>query len=512
MLIALLACAPAKPSLGDPAPGAETTPDIEISDPVVEFEAVGDQVAVATVTVTDVGDGELTLEPPVIDDVTGVFTVGELGATALAPGESTTFDVIFDPAAGDAATATVVIASNDPDDPTTTVTVLGRRASPAIALDPAAWDYGRLSRDCVADVLFTVTNDGDSPLTITEIAVDGGDGAFTVTVDEATWGPLPWTLQPGDGHFVTATFQAPYLGAFSGSLVVTSDDPQNPRAAALLDGEGIAETEVVDDFNVAGGVVDVVMAVYAGDSMEDETDALLDAGAAFAGAMDDALLDWRLAVLNDDDGCVPGDDNWIDGTMSSGTQLDVLETMLSTENPVAHGFTVLEAALDDDALDAGGCNEGLLRDNARLALVGITDQGGAPSAGYAHYVTLFQGLKAEADDVRVHGIAPDRAAGCGWSTTSGWPEAAAATGGTSLLVCDDMEDNLLALAEAFAEPVATFGLSATPDAETLAVYVDGEEATGWTYDAASNSVTLAEDDVVLGVLVTVAYEERSACE
>ena len=39
--------------------------------------------------------------------------------------------------------------------------------------------------------------------------------------------------------------------------------------------------------------------------------------------------------------------------------------MLSDENPAIHGFQVLEYALEDAAVDTDGCNEGLLRGQAR---------------------------------------------------------------------------------------------------------------------------------------------------
>jgi hypothetical protein len=509
LTLLLLACGSASLRLGDDT--AATTgagaPDIELVDPLVEFTgAVDPQGTTATVTVRNAGTADLVLEPPVNDDTSGTFTVSALSSSTIAPGAEATFTITYVPA-GEASTyATIYVISNDPDEATVNVTVVAQPELPSLVIDPSTWDFGAVAKSCDDTKAFTLTNYGTAPLTITGISATGGDDAYTVTSLPA----LPLTLAASEATSVTVAFSPPWLGGFSGSLVVTSDDPENPTAAASLDGEGVDDTETEDAFTVSGGTVDVVVSVYQGDSMDAEEEDLLDAAPAFLAALDDAALDWRLTLLEDDDGCVAGDDVFISADMSGDERESVYAAMLADDFVAVHGMTMLEDALDADRLDAGGCNEGLVRDGARLALVGITDQGGQPTGGWEAYLDELSEAKSDPDDVVIHGLAPNGREGCGSWQSSGWWEAAEATEGLALPICDDMEDNLAQIVGAMVSPQTEFVLSREPDPDTIVVSVEGDETVAWEW--IGGLVRLDDDVAAAGDTVVIVYDALSACE
>ncbi len=55
---------------------------------------------------------------------------------------------------------------------------------------------------------------------------------------------------------------------------------------------------------------------------------------------------------------------------------------------------------------------------------------------YTYYVSLFQGMKADPDDVVIHAVAGDYPGGCGSASAgTGYYEATVATGGVFLSIC-----------------------------------------------------------------------------
>lgn len=101
---------------------------------------------------------------------------------------------------------------------------------PILALDPMIVDFGAHPPDEATTETVTVTNVGDSTLTLTSLSVDGST-AFTL-LDE-----LPDTLTAGESATVDVVF-TPQSQKSGADLVVTSDAPASPVVRASLRGEG----------------------------------------------------------------------------------------------------------------------------------------------------------------------------------------------------------------------------------------------------------------------------------
>jgi hypothetical protein len=68
-------------------------------------------------------------------------------------------------------------------------------------------------------------------------------------------------------------------------------------------------------------------------------------------------------------------------------------------------FTLFEACLEQS--EPGGCNEGLLRPDADLHLVGISDEPEQSEHAWDHYLPLFEGYLADHSKLVVHGVGAD---------------------------------------------------------------------------------------------------------
>jgi hypothetical protein len=212
--------------------------------------------------------------------------------------------------------------------------------------------------------------------------------------------------------------------------------------------------------------------------------------------------DYHVAVVVRDTGCFIGG-QYIESTMSVDDQTSAFNTMVGTSSDQGSytemGLTLVEASLANTG--SGDCNEDFLRDDATLAVVGVTDEVEQSANPWSYYVSLYQSYKSDPDDVLVHAIAGDMPSGCGGNEPGrGWYEASVATGGLFLSICaTDWASTLESLAEGSAADLTTFALTQTPVPSTIAVRVDGINTTGgWTYDASTNTIHFEETTVPEG--------------
>jgi hypothetical protein len=228
--------------------------------------------------------------------------------------------------------------------------------------------------------------------------------------------------------------------------------------------------------------------------------------------------DFHVAVTQADDGCINGSDIWIDNTFTESEAEATVETMVNLGGSYAsnteRAFMLLEACLSE--IGSGGCNEGLVRDSAKLNLVGVSDEPEQSVNSWSYYLTLFQSYKDDPDDVIIHAVGGDYPSGCsGASAYTGMYEATVATGGQFLSICaSDWASHLTSLAEAAAATLDTFQLTADAVPETIVVRIDGVTSTlGWEYDAGQNAVIFETDYIPEGgSTIEVEYALMGDCD
>ncbi|MDP2313753.1 MAG: hypothetical protein Q8P41_12670 [Pseudomonadota bacterium] len=103
---------------------------------------------------------------------------------------------------------------------------------PAIDVEPSFHDFGAGDPWSVTTQPITVTNRGHAVLEVSGLRYDAGSSELLFSEEEATNGPLPWVLQPGESRVVNVTYTPIDEGADEGLLVVDSNDPSRPQADA----------------------------------------------------------------------------------------------------------------------------------------------------------------------------------------------------------------------------------------------------------------------------------------
>lgn len=509
----------------DSTPAVEPGPPaIAVAPERIEFDEVEVDGAGASeaeiVQIVNTGESPLILQPLTLeggDD--GVFTLGELPSTVLDPGGSTPFVVSFIPLTAGELSDTVLIASNDPALPVLELPLSGLGLAPVLSQE--AVDLGGTWVGCTTSAPHTLSNLGNLPLEISALSLDDDTSTLTVDTAEADNGPLPWTLDPGEEVEVSLVYAPLAPGTHAATLTVSSSDPVSTEATATVRGEAEAWAERTDTWTILPAATpDILVAV---DRSISPT-SYIDAHTEHADTLVDELVakeaDFQLAFIVEDSGCINGSDLFIDETFDSSDAPAIVEDMINwggsygsnSERP----FMLLEAALDK--AQAGGCNEGLVRETASLHLVLVSDEPEQSVNAYSYYVSLFQSMKADPADVVIHAIGGDYPGGCySASAFTGAYEATVATGGAFLSICSaDTEGTYEELAEAIAAWVSprSFELFDWPVEGTLTVLVDGEPLTeGWSYSEADNAVVFEEGaEPPDGATVEITYTLAGPCE
>ena len=333
---------------------------------------------------------------------------------------------------------------------------------------------------------------------------------------------MPWELEPLDVVVLWVDF-APldeyqdiaYLQAYS-------NDPATPIARATQTGGGSLAGENTDLFEQPiNGATDILFALDWSGSMSDNIGNVQSNFGVFVTTLASMDADYQVAVVTDDDGCIEypsGTQPWIDNTLALSDQQDIFDTMVNDGSPGSNterAFMLLEAALKTSNISTGGCNEGFYREDATLALVGVSDEPEQSTNPYSYYISLFQGLKSSSDDVVMHAIGGDYPGGCsGAEPYTGFYEATVATGGVFLSICaTDFGSHLETLAEGSVSDLSSFELTAYPVVGTIEVTVNGIPSTiGWSYAATDNSIVFDDDYIPEGgSTVEVAYALPGDC-
>lgn len=225
---------------GDDTGVAEPAPDISVSPASVDFGTVsvtGDPVWEA-VTVTNAGTSDLTLSDLWLEEAGAAFELGPVSTVLLAPGESASFEIGFTPAEGTSYTDTVVLESNDPDEPSVSIDVVGIGGAGAVRLTPSDFDFGTVYIGCEAEQTVTIANEGTADLVVSDLEWNTGSTDLEFDDRASTNGSLPWTLAPGGSVEVAVTYVPFDEYADIAYLFVESDDPYTPQVLATFEATG----------------------------------------------------------------------------------------------------------------------------------------------------------------------------------------------------------------------------------------------------------------------------------
>ena len=220
----------------------DTTPNLADHTDFGDADITSGSV-VRTFTVQNEGDADLTLGAPVIGGTHAAdFTVTQaLGSTLLSAGQSTTFQVTFDPSATGTRSAEISITNNDANENPYNFSIQGNgTAQPEIDVlgnaqvivdgdvSPSLADHTDFG-DTLLNVgfarTFTVENNGTGDLTLSAPSIGGADASqFSISA------PLGSTLlMPGQSTTFEVTFTPTSEGAKAASISLgNNDSDENP--------------------------------------------------------------------------------------------------------------------------------------------------------------------------------------------------------------------------------------------------------------------------------------------
>jgi hypothetical protein len=378
---------------------------------------------------------------------------------------------------------------------------------PDIKVEPSTVTFGWLMLDCPGDPQqITVSNVGDEPLTVDSASIAGtGSSTFSLSGEVRD-------LDPGESFQLTVDFAPAAYMDYDVDVVIVSNDPDEPESTVDAIGHG-SENSMYEEYFKQPDVhaMDVLWVVDNSGSMSGVVDLLGERFESFLTSFDSMGIDYQIGVVSTDmetadhRGMLRGTDKVISPSDPDPVATFVANTALGTGGSAnEQGTDAAYAALTDPLIS--GDNAGLIREDAMLAVVVISDEDDSSSINTSTFSSWLNGYKGDPAKTSFSGIIgdPDNwPIGC---TGSGFPPVTAvagvqyekvinSTGGSWQSICDKDFDKMLSyLAYGSSGLVFDFPLSKKPTSVfDITVEVDGVDiprsmSSGWTYDPALNTI------------------------
>ncbi|MFZ2950106.1 MAG: choice-of-anchor D domain-containing protein [Desulfuromonadaceae bacterium] len=219
---------------------AAAAPIIGVSPTTLAFGTV--TIGVPTtlpVTISNTGAAPLNVTGIALGAGTSTeFSWAPPAPFTVAAGASTTLNVTFTPISVGSKTGSIVISSNDPATPTVAVSVSGTGAAapaPIIALAPPALGFGTVTVGASSTLTTQIQNTGTASLAVSNITVCGGTSTEFSFVQIA-----PVSILSGQSAQLSVTYAPTNIGADTGCIAITSNDPVNGTINLDLSGTGAA--------------------------------------------------------------------------------------------------------------------------------------------------------------------------------------------------------------------------------------------------------------------------------
>jgi hypothetical protein len=453
------------------------------------------------------------------------FTATPVENTVLAPGQRATLLVQFKPEEEGTHAGLAEAWVNHPSAGHPTVNVQGTGVRGCFHVQPTHLEFGLTKLSCNPRTRELIAyNKCAGPLTVQSMTVEQQTQEFVVSGVS-----FPRTLQAGEHFKVSATYVPTDDGEDAAALRFALDTGAVHTASMV--GRGAAQAEQTDSFvQEPSAKVDVLFVVDNSGSMMEEQHSLGANFAAFLSSAAAAGVDYRIGVtttgLDPSPGgwsvCPGGADGGENGrlfpvtgntprviTRSTPNAASVFAT--NTQVGVCHwneqglegAYRALSSPLlhsvDDPRTPQPNDGNGeFLRADARLAIIFVTDEEDFSTQPVSFYETYFRALKDnDPSKLSISAIAgPPDLSTCTTASSSGnrYIQLAQATGGVVESICTpNWAESLKKLSSTTFGPKRIFPLSNLPaDPAQIVVKVDGQQVTGWAYNAATNSIVFEE--------------------
>ncbi|MBZ4417001.1 choice-of-anchor D domain-containing protein [Myxococcus sp. RHSTA-1-4] len=470
------------------------------------------------------------------------FTAEPVENRVLEPGQKATLVVRFKPPAEGSFSGLAEAWVNHPTAGHPLVPVTGEGVKGCFAVQPTTVDFGITKLSCGPRTRELIAvNDCIGPVHVQGLALEQVGGEFSVTSPTG----FPHTIPQGGRVRLSATYTPVDDGDDAAALRFTLANGGGEYTAGLV-GRGVTKAEQTDRFfQESEAKVDVLFVVDNSGSMMEEQQSLGQNFAAFLTAANKASVDYRIGVTTT--GLDPSPGGWsecpggaqggengrlfpVDGsrpriiTPSTPNAAGVFAN--NTRVGVCHwneqGLDAAHRALSDPLLYqqddprtplAGDGNGGFLREEAKLAIIFLSDEEDFSSQPVSFYETYFLALKGnDKSKLSINAIVgPADLSTCPTSSSSGnrYIQLAQATGGAVESICTpNWAASLEKLSNSAFGLNRKFPLSEQPaDPARIVVDVNGARVpSGWHYDAGTNAIIFDRDAAPqAGAMVEVTY-------
>lgn len=454
--------------------------------------------AVETVTIRNLGDAMLTINQLQVEG-SGAFSVLTPDIGPIPPDGTAQVLLAYNPMNAED-NGVLAIRSDDIANPRVEVALVGSGAFPQLSIMPGLYDFGALEPRCGAERDFTLKNIGDADLVVDGVA-HVGPGFYLGGQPQ-----LPKVLAKGESTVVTLGFEAADIGAYDGTLHVSTNEPSSGQTAHQL-------AEVVlphphDEIFMQPGAyegVDVMFWIDGSGSMTDDQANLAANFSSFVTSLEEVEGDYQIMVAADN-GCRYG------GIITPETEdkESVFAAAVKGGRGWEAGLGVTLYAVEQG--ESGGCNEGFFREKAKTIVILVSDE---PEQSGRDWSDVLTDILSVAPSTTLSAIAGDLPSGCASAAAGyGYHEAVGATGGQFLSICStSWGDHLKAIATTATSeaPTDTFVLSSVPDPLSLEVTLDGAPTSAWTLDESLNAVVFAAMPEP-GAEIRVRYTGLPSCD
>ena len=211
--------------------GIGLAPDIEPSPPSLTFGTVTvGESEVRSLRISNVGNASLSISS--FTNTASAFTIDAVLPFSIGASLFGEITVTFTPDASGALLDTLVISSDDPEEPDLEIQMSGSGAAggTGISVSPSSISFGDIQIDQTRDTTLVISNTGGSDLTVTDIEVDS---TFFQVISETSL-----TIGAGATANVTVRFAPTTSGDKTGTLTVVNNAERSERLDIPLSGRG----------------------------------------------------------------------------------------------------------------------------------------------------------------------------------------------------------------------------------------------------------------------------------
>ncbi|UCF62880.1 MAG: choice-of-anchor D domain-containing protein [bacterium] len=184
--------------------------------------------------------GKDTLHLTLMPIINSVFNIDEFQLSILPDSSTDSIRISCFPDTALSYVDSLIILSNDPENPFLTVPLLAQGYGPVISVSSPVLEFGQVKIPSDSTLLLVVRNSGNDILSIHDFSLSQPDSENTVFFLEDSSLSLPLILPEDSSYILPIRFKPLMQGNVSGELKIHSSDPFRELTTITLSGEGIA--------------------------------------------------------------------------------------------------------------------------------------------------------------------------------------------------------------------------------------------------------------------------------